>query len=109
IPPKSAVCYCSNCVRAGSGPCSIVFILDRSTITLNDPSNALKTYEDSDTLTGNRMYRSFCGNCGSPVYTSPARDSPMLFLQAGLFDKILEPAFENMPEHKPAWVAITKG
>lgn len=57
----------SNCKRAGSSMCSIVFMLDHSEVDIQDPSGALKNYTDANTKSGNAITRQFCGNCGRLV------------------------------------------
>jgi hypothetical protein len=64
IPKESAICYCGNCRRAGSTPGAIMYMLDRSEVTINDSKGALKSYKDSDTTSGNTIIRQFCSNCG---------------------------------------------
>lgn len=73
---------------------------------VSDPKGLLKTYEDSDTTTGNTVHRSFCSNCGSPVFSAMGPDTPQIILKGGLFDEIPEPGFENFPQTKPAWMTV---
>lgn len=54
----------SNCRRAGSAPGSIVYMFDKSEVTIDDPKDMLKSYKDSDTNSGNTIIRQFCSNCG---------------------------------------------
>lgn len=53
-----------NCRRAGSTPGSIVYMFDKSEVTIDDSQGALKSYKDSDTTSGNTIIRQFCSNCG---------------------------------------------
>jgi hypothetical protein len=43
---------------------SILYILDKPDVTIDDPSNNLKSYLDNDTKSGNQITRQFCSNCG---------------------------------------------
>ncbi|KAF2438978.1 hypothetical protein P171DRAFT_422488 [Karstenula rhodostoma CBS 690.94] len=106
LPPKSVLCYCANCKRSGSGPCSIVYMLDRSAVSINDPKSTLKTYDDNDTKSGNTVHRSFCSNCGTPIYSSMAPDAPQLIVKGGLFDEYPEPNYESFPEARPVWIQL---
>ncbi|KAL5377479.1 hypothetical protein DPSP01_009817 [Paraphaeosphaeria sporulosa] len=109
LPSNSALCYCSNCKRSGSGLCSIVYILDRSAVTVNDPKATLKTYQDNDTKSGKTIHRTFCSNCGSPIYSSTGPDAPKLILKGGIFDEYPEPNFENFPHERPKWLNLKAG
>jgi hypothetical protein len=60
--------YSANCRRAGSSVGSIVYMLDKTEIKLEDPQGTLKSYKDSDTKSGNSITRQFCSNCGWFVY-----------------------------------------
>ncbi|KAJ4290415.1 hypothetical protein N0V90_010631 [Kalmusia sp. IMI 367209] len=102
LPPNA------NCKRSGAGPFSIVYVLDRSAVTVNDPESYLKTYLDNGTKTGNTVHRSFCGNCGSPVYSSMGPEAPKLILKGGLFDSIPAPAGESFPQDRPEWLNVSK-
>jgi hypothetical protein len=83
MPKESIICYwydyvyrfsrggllcllCSaNCRRAGSAPGSIIYMFDKSEVTIDDSKGTLKSYRDGDTKSGNTITRQFCSNCGS--------------------------------------------
>ncbi|CAN9230101.1 unnamed protein product [Alternaria alternata] len=106
LPEQSAICYCANCRRAGSCAGSIIYMFDKSEVTVNDPSNNLKNYKDSDTKSGNSITRQFCGNCGCPIASLVGDDSPKMFLKGGLFDKIPAPGFKSFEQEEPSWLKI---
>ncbi|OSS44785.1 hypothetical protein B5807_10673 [Epicoccum nigrum] len=81
MPKESIICYCANCRRAGSAPGSIIHMLDKSEVTIDDSKGTLKSYRDGDTKSGNTIIRQFCSNCGSPIGSMLSEDSPKIFLK----------------------------
>ncbi|KAF2126597.1 hypothetical protein P153DRAFT_378153 [Dothidotthia symphoricarpi CBS 119687] len=108
LPEQSAICYCFNCRRTGSGVGSIVYILDKKDITVNDPNNLIKNYKDSDTKSGSTITRQFCGDCGCAIMSVLAGDSGKVALKGGLFEKIPMPGFKSFEEEEPAWLKYVK-
>ncbi|KAF2705750.1 hypothetical protein K504DRAFT_438924 [Pleomassaria siparia CBS 279.74] len=108
LPSQSLLCHCSNCRRAGAAPFTVNYYLDVKEIHLKDAKNSLKSYEDSNTTSGNTIIRKFCGNCGSPVMTLVSPDAEKAILKAGLFDHMPEPNFEFHEADKKPWVKVLK-
>ncbi|KAF2112875.1 Mss4-like protein [Lophiotrema nucula] len=108
LPPKSALCYCKNCRRAGSAAFTVNYLIDRKDVELQDPNGALKTYVDKNTTSGNTLYRKFCGNCGSPVMSVMSPDNPMVILKGGLFNHLPEPLHEVFTHDKAPWLDVKK-
>jgi hypothetical protein len=106
LPEKSAICYCSNCRRAGSSIGSIVYILDKPDVTIIDPSDKLKSYHDDDTKSGNPITRQFCSNCGCPIASLLGDDSPKIVLKGGLFENIPVPGYKSFEQDEPSWMKI---
>lgn len=86
MPKASAICYwyntqvstptciqpsfnnnSANCRRAGGSIGSIIYIIDKSDVKINDTKSTLKSYTDKDTKSGNTIIRQFCSDCGSYV------------------------------------------
>ncbi|KAF2851545.1 hypothetical protein T440DRAFT_448817 [Plenodomus tracheiphilus IPT5] len=106
VPEQSAICYCSNCRRAGSCAGSVIFILERKDVKVEDKRSSLKEYTDSDTTSGNTITRQFCSHCGSPVMSVPAGNTPTVYLKGGLFDKLSPPAFKSFEQKEPDWLSV---
>ncbi|KAF2825705.1 hypothetical protein CC86DRAFT_351653 [Ophiobolus disseminans] len=108
LPERSAVCYCSNCRRAGSSVGSFLYIIDKADVNITDPKGNLKSYDDADTKSGHHIIRQFCGNCGCPIASLISEDAPQIFLKAGLFDKISPPSHKSFEHEEPSWLKIAK-
>ncbi|KAL2858335.1 Mss4-like protein [Aspergillus pseudodeflectus] len=100
-PPNSLRCYCRNCGRSGGGA-SINYVVDEPDVTLQN-NGALKTFEDTQTVSGNRVARQFCGNCGSPVITKTPKFPGKAFVKASLFDHISPPNKEIFTDRRQSW------
>jgi hypothetical protein len=77
-----------------------------------ESSGALTVYED-DSDAGRPVYRKFCGQCGSPVFTETpdAEAQGMVFIKAGTLDEVgdLAPAIHFWTSSAQGWVTIPEG
>jgi hypothetical protein len=64
-PIETVVCHCRNCQKQAGSAFSVVAFFQRDTLQL---TGELQTFEDRGT-SGQKVFRRFCGNCGSPVIT----------------------------------------
>ncbi|EOA87244.1 hypothetical protein ACJQWK_10166 [Exserohilum turcicum] len=108
IPDQSAICFCSNCRRAGSCAGSILFPVDKPDVTIHDAGGNLKTYKDTDTKSGNTVTRKFCGICGCPVASFLGEEFPKVFVKAGLFEEFPVPGYKSFEHEKPGWLSIAE-
>jgi len=79
-----AACHCSNCRRisgAGSSHNAIVPSTGFA-ITQGTP----KRYQDTAAASGNVLYRHFCDNCGSSLYSQRAKNPEFVVLKVGTLD-----------------------
>ncbi|KAF2011371.1 hypothetical protein BU24DRAFT_466084 [Aaosphaeria arxii CBS 175.79] len=104
--PSPILCYCFNCRRASAGICSANYMVPWADVTVSDPNKALKTYKDSDTISGNTITRHFCGTCGCPIYSLTSPDSPMVILKGGLFEHTPAPIHEVFTQDKVPWASF---
>lgn len=83
-PVLVATCHCRNCQKQAGSALSVVAFLKREQLEV---SGTLSTYEDVGT-SGDRVYRKFCGQCGSPVITETpsATADGNIFIKAGTLD-----------------------
>ncbi|OAL46595.1 hypothetical protein IQ07DRAFT_155834 [Pyrenochaeta sp. DS3sAY3a] len=108
MPEQSAICYCSNCRRAGSSVGSVVYMMDKTDVSLDDPNHYLKSYTDQDTVSGNTITRQFCSNCGCPVFSILDPASPKVIIKGGLFLELPPPAFKSFDHEEPKWLRVIK-
>ena len=94
------MCHCKNCRRAGGSLGSISIIIAESDVKITGQP---KIYQDTNTDSGTPVERSFCGNCGSPIYSATSKAPGMLIVKLGLFDDIPKPATEGYCKSMSSW------
>ena len=107
-PPLALVlCHCKNCQKQAGSALSVVAVLPRDGLRL---SGDLKTYEDYGS-SGQKVFRRFCPNCGSPVVTdTPAVQAQgRIFLKAGTLDDTtdLAPTLHYWTRSAQGWFPFT--
>lgn len=107
-PVVVAQCHCRNCQRQSGSAFSVNLIVKADAVTT---TGQLVTYEDRDTLSGNAVYRRFCGTCGSPVFSEMAEGNGMIIVKAGTLDEppVAAPAISVWTSTKMPWVALPEG
>ncbi|EHK49420.1 hypothetical protein TRIATDRAFT_314988, partial [Trichoderma atroviride IMI 206040] len=84
-PSMIYACHCLNCRRAGGRmgnfdftvsystdneiAFSMNYILGEDEVTVHDSKNSRKQYVDTNTTSKATVKRTFCQNCGSPLYS----------------------------------------
>ena len=76
-------CHCSHCRKASGGSASYNALLPASAVTFTQGTP--KMYTDT-AESGNTLYRHFCGDCGSPLYSQRTTMPAMMVLKAGTLD-----------------------
>lgn len=108
-PAMTGVCHCKNCQRQAGSAFSTLAGVPKAEfrITKGEP----KLYEDSDTVSGNRVERWFCGNCGSPIYSALDSNTDMIYLKTGTLDDTsgFSPQFHAWCDSKQSWVELAEG
>ena len=97
---RSLLCRCKNCRQSGGSLASISVIAAESAVkTTGHP----RIYQDSKTDSGKSIQRTFCGNCGSPIYTASPSMPGVQIVKLGLFDEIPKPSMELFCKARPSW------
>jgi hypothetical protein len=112
----------ANCRRAGGSIGSIIYVIDKTDVQINDTKNTLKSYTDSDTKSGNTIIRQFCSDCGSYVKSNMVRNlntdfgrpitslttdgGSKMYLKGGLFEQIPKATYKSFEQDEPEWVKI---
>jgi len=76
-------CHCTHCQKTSGGAGSVNAVLPAASfkITKGTP----KRY-DAKADSGRTLYRYFCGDCGSPIYSCRANTPERIVVRAGSFD-----------------------
>jgi hypothetical protein len=102
----TAVCHCDHCQRQGGSAFSVNLIALEPQLAV---TGSLSTYEDrgehGDAV---YVYRNFCGDCGSPIYSLLVEPPGLIAVKAGTLDDRSEvaPIAEAWCEHKQPWVEL---
>lgn len=102
----TAVCHCDHCQRQGGSAFSVNLIVHESQMTV---SGNLSTFEDrGENNDAVYVYRRFCGQCGSPIYSALVSPAGILAVKAGTLDDKsgVIPNVEAWCEHKQPWVEL---
>ncbi|EGF32987.1 hypothetical protein IMCC9480_1507 [Oxalobacteraceae bacterium IMCC9480] len=97
------VCHCSQCRKAQGGPFATNIPVAKATFVLTSGSELLKRFESSA-----GKYRHFCGNCGSPIYSSRETLPDSVRVRAGLINESITTgvAFHAHVGSKCEWFPI---
>jgi hypothetical protein len=108
VPAVMGVCHCKRCQRQGGSAFSTMAGVPREAFTLlrGDPV----IYPDGATNSGATAEISFCGRCGSPIYTVLDNQPDMLLLKTGTLDDTtwFRPQFHVWCADKQQWVDIAE-
>ena len=105
-PLATVVCHCKNCQKQAGSALSVIVVFRRSALRLE---GELTIYEDRGT-SGQKVFRQFCGRCGSPVLTDTerARETGIIFVKAGTLDDVsdLKPTVHYWVRSAQAWIPL---
>jgi hypothetical protein len=80
---KVIACHCTHCQKVSGAACSHNAALMATAITFT--AGTPKRYVDTAD-SGNRLYRFFCGECGSSLYSQREKMPEMVVLKVGTLD-----------------------
>lgn len=125
---KGAVlCHCSNCQRASGSSFAHNYRFLKSDLTFDKGEDLVREYADSNTKTGNTLFRHFCGKCvsltfyvpvaldqrlsqetdrfqGCPLYMRNSAFEGLTILHTGSMQDRTQPSMELFKENKHAWI-----
>jgi hypothetical protein len=102
----TAVCHCDHCQRQSGAAFSVNLIVHESQLAV---SGDLSTFEDrgehGDAV---YVYRRFCGQCGTPIFSALVEPAGILAVKAGTLDDKsgVRPTVEVWCDHKQPWVEL---
>ena len=77
-------CHCTSCQKASGAGGSVNAVLPSAAFQITQGTP--KRY-DAKADSGRTLYRYFCGDCGSPIYSQRATEhNNLVVVRAGLFD-----------------------
>jgi hypothetical protein len=103
----TAVCHCDHCQRQSGAAFSVNLIVHESQLAV---SGDLSTFEDrgehGDAV---YVYRRFCGQCGTPIFSALVEPAGILAVKAGTLDDKsgVRPTVEVWCDHKQPWVELS--
>ena len=74
-------CHCTSCRKASGSAHGANAGIDRNSFALSDPAGSLSEYESSP-----GKFRTFCSNCGSPLYAYLAKTRDLIRIRLGTLD-----------------------
>jgi hypothetical protein len=102
-PLAVCVCHCRNCQKQAGSALSVVAVYPRPALTVTGKP---KVFEDRGT-SGQKVFRNFCPDCGSPVITDTerAREQGIIFIKAGTLDDVsdLKPTTHYWAKSAQSW------
>ncbi|MEM7569127.1 MAG: GFA family protein [Pseudomonadota bacterium] len=103
-PLMCGICHCKNCQRQAGSAFSILIGVPKAAVVLE---GTLKTYVDTAD-SGKPVYRQFCPDCGSPLFSDVPDAPEMRFIKAGTLDDVsnLEPQVHFWCDSAQPWVQI---
>jgi hypothetical protein len=83
-PARVSACHCTDCQRLSGSAYRVTVGAPKETFRLlkGTPKIYVKTADS-----GNQRVQAFCGDCGSPIYSSAISDPPMYSLRVGCLDQ----------------------
>lgn len=106
-PMVTALCHCTHCQRQSGSVFSTNLVVAEGDF---EERGTTKTYRDVGD-SGKPVYRHFCGDCGSPIYSKLDAMPGILAVKAGTLDDFsaLKPAVEVYTDHAAGWVIPVNG
>jgi hypothetical protein len=105
-PVRVLYCHCNDCKKQTSAPYSVIASYAKEQVTL-ESSEFLKTHHSVGD-SGGEVKRSFCGQCGSPIFSQIEALPDVVIIKAGSFDDAswLKPTMEIYTKDKLDYAQI---
>lgn len=104
---KSVVCACPDCQRSSGSFLSVAVGIKTENFAITSGEEHLKSYADTGE-SGQPVHRSFCGECGSPLFGRPESYAQIVSLRAVTLDEPFTdpPAFGIFGDNIPGWISL---
>jgi hypothetical protein len=105
---SAAYCHCKDCRKCTGSAFNVSVAVESKCfrIVSGSPKGYTKTADS-----GNELTRYFCGDCGSPIFTSSPRHPDRVYVKAGSFDdpSVVTPAYQSWMDSAVPWASIVPG
>ena len=103
-PVAARMCWCRDCQKWASGNATVNAVFKKDAVALQ---GEVRVYE-SDADSGNHMKRSFCPECGTPMFSESSGRPHLLVVRAGVLDdpSIARPEMIIWTASAPAWAVL---
>ena len=97
-------CHCKSCQKASGSAYGANAGINQARFTLSDPDSLLREYESS-----RDKVRTFCSNCGSPIYAYLRSSSDLIGIRLGTLDSSFAKTAKAhiFVSEKAAWEVIS--
>ncbi|WP_298827181.1 GFA family protein [uncultured Piscinibacter sp.] len=107
-PVMAALCNCHHCQKQSGSAYSVNVAIPKGALQFTSEKPAV--YEDTGS-SGMPVYRHFCAQCGSPIFSDVVATPTLDWLKAGTLDDTswVEPSVSIWCESAQAWVMQPQG
>ena len=108
-PVWQGVCYCANCQRQTASAFSVIVGVPSGALDVQ--GSTVASFETPSDGYESTTKRSFCSNCGSPLFSIVEAMPDVAFLKAGTLDDMswFEPTAEIWTGSAPDWAPHFEG
>lgn len=101
------VCHCKNCQKQTGTAFSVLVGIPNAALSLRGKVKTFHGTGDS----GQPVARTFCPECGSPLFTEASSIPDVVFIKAGTIDdtRWLDPKLHIYCDSKQRWIDIREG
>jgi len=103
-PVTVRLCWCRDCQYWAGGNAPLNLRMRRSAVQVEGTPRSWASQADS----GNHMLRSFCGECGTQMFSQSLEHPEFMVVRAGTLDDAsgIRPLATIWTDSAPAWAAI---
>ncbi|HEY4030593.1 MAG TPA: GFA family protein [Caulobacteraceae bacterium] len=103
-PLAARFCWCRDCQRFAAGNATVNVVFARPSVTIEGETSAYESVADS----GMAMRRSFCPECGTPLFSEALSRPQLIIIRAGALDDpdLAEPSAAIWTSSAPRWACI---
>ncbi|KAF2760268.1 hypothetical protein EJ05DRAFT_474161 [Pseudovirgaria hyperparasitica] len=105
---RGHLCHCANCRKVAGSHVASNLLIEEEKVKIEDKNGIFKCYLDGETLSGNKLERWFCGQCGNPIKSVSPLYPGKVILKMGIFPRIPEPEAEAYSVNRQVWEGRNK-